>query len=265
MNKALRTPVIAGNWKMNLLPSQTGAYVEELKAATAGADCSAPSGHDACGVVLCVPFTGLSAAIEAAAGSRLKIGAQNCHWAGSGAYTGEVSAAMLGDLGVEYVIIGHSERRALFGDTDETVQKRVRAALDAGLKAILCVGEVKEQRLQGVTLEVVRLQTKIALGGVTEAELRGVVIAYEPVWAIGTGLTATAAQANEANKWIRDLLAELYGQAVADTVVVQYGGSMNAANAAELLAQPDVDGGLIGGASLKAADFAVIVNAAGAA
>ena len=263
MNKTLRTPVIAGNWKMNLLPSQTGAFVKELKAATAEADCSAPSGRDACGVVLCVPYVNLCAAIGAAAGSHLKIGAQNCHWAESGAFTGEVSAAMLKDLGVEYVIVGHSERRAYFGDTDQTVHGRTRAALDAGLKVILCVGEVKEERLQGVTLEVVRLQTKIALGGVTEAELRGVVIAYEPVWAIGTGLTATAAQANEVCLAIRDFLAEFYGRDAADAAVIQYGGSMNAGNAAELLAQPDVDGGLIGGASLKAADFAAIVAAAG--
>ena len=254
MNKTLRTPVIAGNWKMNLLPSQTGAFVEELKSATAGADC---------GVVLCTPYVNLSAALEAAAGSHLKIGAQNCHWAEKGAFTGEISAAMLRDLGVEYVIIGHSERRAYFGDTNETVRDRVRAGLDAGLKVILCVGEVIQERQQGITIEVVRLQTKIALGGVSEAELRNIIIAYEPVWAIGTGLTATAAQANEVNLAIRDLLAELYGQTAADATVIQYGGSMNAANAAELLAQPDVDGGLIGGASLKAEDFAAIVKAAG--
>jgi len=254
MNKTLRTPVIAGNWKMNLLPSQTGAYVEQLKRLTAGASCD---------VALCVPFTGLPAALAVAGGSHLKIGAQNCHWAGNGAFTGEVSAAMLKDLGVEYVIIGHSERRALFGDTNETVHDRVRAALDAGLKVILCVGEVMRERQQGVTVEVVRLQTKIALGGVSEAELRGIIIAYEPVWAIGTGLTATAAQANEVNLAIRCLLAELYGQDAADATVIQYGGSMNAANAAQLLAQPDVDGGLIGGASLKAEEFAAIVKAAG--
>ena len=254
MNKTLRTPVIAGNWKMNLLPSQTAAYVEQLKPLTAGA---------ACGVVLCVPYTGLPAALEAAKGSHLKIGAQNCSWADKGAFTGEVAAVMLKDMGVEYVIIGHSERRTLFGDTNETVHDRTRAALDAGLKVILCVGEVLRERQQGITIEVVRLQTKIALGGVSEAELRDIVIAYEPVWAIGTGLTATAEQANEVSLAIRELLAELYNQAAADATVIQYGGSMNAANAAQLLAQPDVDGGLIGGASLKAADFAAIVKATG--
>ena len=250
----MRTPVIAGNWKMNLLPAQATALIDELKPLCAAANCD---------VVLCVPYISLPAAMAAAAGSNVKIGAQNCHWAASGAFTGEVSADMLKAVGVDYVIIGHSERRTLFGDTNETVRDRTRAALDAGLTVILCVGEVLDERKQGITYEVVRLQTKIALEGVSAEELARVIIAYEPVWAIGTGLTATAEQANEANKWIRDCVGELYGQVVADALIVQYGGSMNAANAAELLAQPDVDGGLIGGASLKAADFAAIVNAAG--
>jgi len=255
MNKTLRAPVIAGNWKMNLLPAGAKALVGELIPLTAGA---------ACEVVLCTPYIDLPTVLAAASGTNLKIGAQNCHWAEKGAFTGEVSAAMLKDIGVEYVIVGHSERRTLFGDTNETVALRTRAALDAGLKVILCVGEYLEQRQQNITMEVVRLQTKIALAGVSAEELRRrIVIAYEPVWAIGTGLTATAQQANEVNKAIRDLLAELYGQDTADRTVIQYGGSMNAANAAELLAQPDVDGGLIGGASLKAADFAAIVAAAG--
>jgi len=255
MNKSLRTPVIAGNWKMNLLPAEAAALVEALIPLTANADC---------GVVLCAPYIDLPAALAAAKDTNLKIGAQNCHWAEKGAFTGEIAAAMLADLGVEYVLTGHSERRTLFGDTDETVAKRTRAALDAGLKVILCVGEVLGERQQNITLEIVRLQTKIALAGVTAEELQNsVIIAYEPVWAIGTGLTATAEQANEVNKAIRDLLAELYGRDTADRAVIQYGGSMNAANAAELLAQPDVDGGLIGGASLKAADFAAIVAAAG--
>ncbi len=252
MNKSLRPAVIAGNWKMNMTPAAAAALIEETKPLVAGA---------ACDVVFCVPFVDLSAALEAAKGSNIKIGAQNCHWAASGAFTGEISAPMLKDIGVEYVIVGHSERRSYFGDTNETVAQRTRAALDAGLTVILCVGEYLEQRKQNITMEVVRSQTKIALAGVGAEELRRVIIAYEPVWAIGTGLTATAEQANEVNKGIRDLLAELYGQAVADTVVIQYGGSMNAANAAELLAQPDVDGGLIGGASLKSADFAAIVAA----
>ncbi len=253
MNKALRRPVIAGNWKMNKTPAEAKALIEEMKPLVAGADCD---------VVLCVPYVDLNAALEAAAGSNIQIGAENCHWAASGAFTGEVSAEMLKAMGVPYVIIGHSERRQYFGETDETVQKRVRAALDAGLTVILCVGEYLQQREQGITEEVVRLQTKIALGGVSAEELKKIIIAYEPVWAIGTGKTATAAQANEVNKAIRDCVAELYGKEAADALVVQYGGSMNAGNAAELLAQPDVDGGLIGGASLKAADFSVIVKAA---
>ena len=250
-----RRPVIAGNWKMNLLPAAATALVDELKPLCANANCD---------IVLCVPYLNIPAALAATAGSNLKVGAQNCHWAENGAFTGEVSAGMLKDAGVEYVIVGHSERRTLFGDTNETVARRTRAGLDAGLKVILCVGEVLQERQQNITLEIVRQQTKIALAGVTAEELQGrVVIAYEPVWAIGTGLTATAEQANEVNKALRDLLAELYSQDVAGRTVIQYGGSMNAANAAELLAQPDVDGGLIGGASLKAADFAAIVKAAG--
>ena len=193
---------------------------------------------------------------------RSHVGAQNCHWATSGAFTGEISAQMLAEMGVEYVIIGHSERRQYFGETDQTVNARTRAALDAGLKVILCVGEVLEQREQGVTEEVVSMQTKIALGGVSEQELQNIVIAYEPVWAIGTGKTATADQAEEVCAAIRKVVGELYGEDAARGLTVQYGGSMNAENAAELLAKPDVDGGLIGGASLKADQFAVIVGAA---
>ncbi len=253
MNKALRKAVIAGNWKMNKTPAETKAIIEEMKPLVAGADCD---------VVLCVPYIDVFAAMEAAEGSNIKIGVENCHWAESGAFTGEVSAKMLKEIGVPYVIIGHSERRQYFGETDVTVQKRTRAALDAGLTVILCVGEYLEQRNQGITEEIVRMQTKIALGGVSEAELANIIIAYEPVWAIGTGVTATAEQANEVNHAIRECVAELYGKAAADKMVVQYGGSMNAANADELLAQEDVDGGLIGGASLKAADFSIIVKAA---
>ncbi len=238
---------------MNKTPSEAKALIEEMKPLVAGADCD---------VVLCVPYVDVFAAMEAAEGSNIKIGVENCHWAESGAFTGEISATMLKEIGVPYVIIGHSERRQYFGETDVTVQKRVRAALDAGLTVILCVGEYLEQREQGVTAEVVRMQTKIALGGVSEAELANIIIAYEPVWAIGTGKTATAEQANEVNAEIRKCVAELYGKAAGDKLVVQYGGSMNAKNADELLAQEDVDGGLIGGASLKAQDFSVIVKAA---
>ena len=245
--------VIAGNWKMNKTPAEATALINEIKPLVADA---------ACDVVVGVPFVDLPAALEAVKGSKIGVAAQNCHWEKSGAYTGEISADMLATMGVGYVILGHSERRTYFGDTDETVQKRMRAALDAGLTVILCVGEYLTQREQGVTNEVVAMQTKIALGGVSAEEMARVIIAYEPVWAIGTGRTATAEQANEVCAMIRETIAGLYDGAVADAVTVQYGGSMNAANAAELLAQSDVDGGLIGGASLKAADFSVIVAAA---
>ena len=253
MNKKLRKVVIAGNWKMNKTPAEAAELVAQLKPQVASADCD---------VVICVPFVDLPAALEATKGSNIKVGAQNCHWESNGAYTGEISAPMLKAMNVEYVIIGHSERRQYFGETDVTVNKRVKAALAAGLKVILCVGEMLEQREQGVTVELVAMQTKIALGGVSADEMKNIIIAYEPVWAIGTGKTATAEQANEVNLAIRETVTALYGKAVGDATVVQYGGSMNAANASELLAQPDVDGGLIGGASLKPVDFAVIVSAA---
>nr|WP_317413701.1 triose-phosphate isomerase [uncultured Solibaculum sp.] len=253
MNKALRKAVIAGNWKMNKNRKEASALIGELKEKVANAGCD---------VVICVPYTNLETALSSTAGSNIKVGAENCHWAKSGAFTGEVSADMLAEMGVQYVIIGHSERRQYFGETDTTVQQRVRAALDAGLTVILCVGEMLEQREQGITSELVAMQTKIALGGVSEEEMSRIIIAYEPVWAIGTGRTATAEQANEVCKLIRDTIASLYSQKVADATTIQYGGSMNAGNAADLLAQPDVDGGLIGGASLKAPDFATIVEAA---
>ncbi|HZJ78006.1 MAG TPA: triose-phosphate isomerase [Clostridia bacterium] len=253
MNKQLRRAVIAGNWKMNKTPEQTKQLIGEIKPLVKNADCD---------VIVCVPYIDLFAALEATKGSNIKVGAENCHWAESGAFTGEISAQMLKDCGVPYVIIGHSERRTYFGETDETVCNRTRAALSAGLKVILCVGEYLEQRQNNVTMEVVRSQTKVALKGVSEAELENIIIAYEPVWAIGTGLTATAQQANEVSKEIRDLVCELYSKSAADKIVIQYGGSMNAKNAQELLSQPDVDGGLIGGASLNAPDFAAIVEAA---
>lgn len=248
-----RNYIIAGNWKMNKTPAEAKKLIDEIKPLVSAATCK---------VVVGVPFIDLPAALEATAGSNIGVAAQNCYWEKSGAFTGEVSADMLRDMGVQYVILGHSERRTYFGDTDLTVQKRVRGALDAGLTAILCVGETLEQREQDITGEIVALQTKIALGGVSAEEMSRVVIAYEPVWAIGTGRTATAQQANEVCALIRGVLSGLYGAEVADQAMIQYGGSMNAANAAELLAQPDVDGGLIGGASLKAPDFAAIVTAA---
>ena len=253
MNKAVRKAVIAGNWKMNKTPAEAKELITAI----------APLVKDAgCDVVACVPYVDIATAIEAAKGTNIKIGAENCHWAVSGAFTGEISAEMLKACGVEYVITGHSERRTYFGDTDVTVQKRTRAALDAGLTVIVCVGEYLEQREQGITDELVAMQTKIALGGVTEEELKRIIIAYEPVWAIGTGKTATAEQANEVCAVIRKTIAELYCENCANAITIQYGGSMNAKNADELLSQPDVDGGLIGGASLKAPDFAAIVTAA---
>ena len=253
MNKALRSAVIAGNWKMNKTPSEAKTLIEELKPLVANAGC---------GVVICVPFVDLQVALEATAGTNIKVGAQNCHFEKSGAFTGEISADMLKEMGVEYVVLGHSERRQYFGETDVTVNKRTLAALNAGLKAIVCVGEKLEDREQGITEELVALQTKIALQGVSKQALKNVIIAYEPVWAIGTGKTATAEQANEVCAAIRATVAKVYDQEAADGLTIQYGGSMNAGNAAELVVQPDVDGGLIGGASLKAPDFAVIVDAA---
>jgi triosephosphate isomerase len=250
----MRRKVIAGNWKMNKNQSETKALITELKPLVWDASCT---------VICCVPFTSIAAATEAASGSDIKIAAQNCHWAASGAFTGEISADMLAEMGVEYVVIGHSERRQYFGETDETVNKRVRAALDAGLTVILCVGELLEQREAGITEEVCTKQTTIALAGISNAELSRVIIAYEPVWAIGTGKTATNEQADEACGCIRDVVAKLYDKTAAEQIIIQYGGSMNAANAAELLAMQNVDGGLIGGASLKAQDFSVIVKAAG--
>ena len=253
MNKATRKAVIAGNWKMNKTPAQAAALINEMKPLVADADCK---------VVLCVPFIDIPAAVEAAKGSNIEIGAENVHFKANGAYTGEISAEMLVEAGVKYVVIGHSERRQYFGETDQTVNARVKTALEAGLKVILCVGELLQEREEGITAEIVSLQTKIALQGVDADALKNVIIAYEPVWAIGTGKTATAEQADEVCGIIRAVIASLYDATAADGITVQYGGSMNAKNAAELLAKEHVDGGLIGGASLKSEDFSIIVNAA---
>ena len=253
MKKEMRKAVIAGNWKMNKTPAETTALINEMKPLVAGADCE---------VVLCVPFVDIFAATEAAKGSNIKIGAENCHFKESGAYTGEVSADMLVASGVEYVVIGHSERRQYFGETDQTVNLRTLAALNAGLKPIVCVGETLEQRELGYTETLLKFQTKMALTNVSAEDLKNVIIAYEPVWAIGTGVTATADQADEGNGFVRAAIAEAYGAEVAETVTIQYGGSMNAKNADELVSKVNVDGGLIGGASLKAEDFSVIVKAA---
>lgn len=253
MNKTLRKAIVAGNWKMNNDRNAAKKLITELNPLVKDATCE---------VVLCVPYTNLETALSLCEGTNMHVGAENCHWAKSGAFTGEISAEMLAEMGVEYVIIGHSERRQYFGETDQTVQARVRAALDAGLKVILCVGEVLEQREQGITEEVVALQTKVALGGVSEEELSRIVIAYEPVWAIGTGKTATADQAEEVCAFIRSVVAKLYSKAAADALTIQYGGSMKPGNAKELLSKEDVDGGLIGGAALVASDFAAIIEAA---
>ena len=250
----MRRTVIAGNWKMNMTPAQTKAFITELAPMVAG--------MDKCDIVLCVPYVDIAAAVEAAKGTNIKIGAENVHFAESGAYTGEISAKMLLEIGTEYVVIGHSERRQYFGETDETVNLRTKAALAAGLKVILCLGEVKDERLNGITNEVVRMQTKLDLLGVSAEDMKNVIIAYEPVWAIGTGLTATPEQADETCGAIRATLAEIYGAEVAESTTIQYGGSMNDANAAELLAKANVDGGLIGGASLKTDKFTAIVKAA---
>ena len=254
MNPAKRRTVIAGNWKMNFTPDEATAFINEIKPMVAG--------KDNCDVIFCAPYVTISAAMKAAEGSNIKIGAENVHYEEKGAYTGEVSANMLKAIGVEYVIIGHSERRQYFGETDTTVNLRTKAALAAGMKVILCLGEVKEQRLAGITNEVVAMQTKLDLADIDAEALKNVIIAYEPVWAIGTGLTATPEQAEETCGEIRKVLADMYGADVAETVTIQYGGSMNDANAAELLAKPNVDGGLIGGASLVAKKFTAIVDAA---
>ncbi|MBR5976855.1 MAG: triose-phosphate isomerase [Clostridia bacterium] len=253
MKKEVRKAVIAGNWKMNKTPSEATALINEMKPLVAGADCD---------VVLCVPFVDIAAAVEAAKGSNIKIGAENVHFKESGAFTGEVSAKMLKEAGVEYVVIGHSERRQYFGETDQTVNLRTLAALSEGLKPIVCVGETLEQRELGYTETLLKFQTKMALTNVTADQMKDVIIAYEPVWAIGTGVTATDDQADEGNGFVRAAVEEIYGKDVAEATTVQYGGSMNAGNAEGLLSKVNVDGGLIGGASLKSADFSTIVKAA---
>ncbi len=253
MNKELRKAVIAGNWKMNKTRPEAKALIEELIPIAEKATCE---------VVICVPFTNLETAVNLTADTNIKVGAENVHFEKSGAFTGEISADMLTELGVEYVIIGHSERRQYFGETDETVNKRTKAALAAGLKPIVCVGELLWERECNITEEVIARQIKLDLFDVSAEDVKKTIIAYEPVWAIGTGKTATSVQAEEVCGFIREQLAKIYDKETADAVTIQYGGSMNPKNAAELLAQPDVDGGLIGGASLKAADFGVLLDAA---
>ncbi len=246
-----RRRIIAGNWKMNMTPSEAVALCATLKDLVV---------NDAVDVVYCVPAIDIVPVAEAVKGTNVHLGAENFYIEDKGAYTGEISAPMLKDAGVEYVIIGHSERREYFKEDDAFLNKKVRKALEAGIVPILCCGESLEQREMNVTMDWIRLQIKSDLAGVTADQVKGMVIAYEPIWAIGTGKTATSDQAQEVCKGIRDCIAEMYDEATAEAVRIQYGGSMNAANAAELLAKPDIDGGLIGGASLKA-DFGQIVNA----
>ena len=254
MNRRYRKTIIAGNWKMNKTASETKKFAEELKALLPKAKW--------CDVVVCVPAVNISTAIKAFKDARVSVGAQNVFFEKSGAYTGAVSADMLKDLGVKYVLVGHSERRQYFCETDTTVNKTVHAVLNAGMNPIICVGESLEQRETGITDEWIALQVKSALYGVPADKLRRCIIAYEPIWAIGTGKTAPAAQPAEVCTFIRTTVRHLYGARIARSITIQYGGSMKPANAAELLGQPDIDGGLIGGAALNAADFVEIINAA---
>ncbi len=247
----MRKPIIAGNWKMNKTPEEAAQLIAELVPLVKDAQCD---------VVVCPPAVCFAAVKPIIEGTNVKLGAQNVHFAAKGAYTGELSADMLKASGCQYVIIGHSERRQYFGETDKTVNKRTVAAVKAGLIPIVCVGEMKDEREEGYTDAIVSYQTLMALTGLTAEEVAGVVVAYEPVWAIGTGLTATDEQANETIGVIRAAIAGKYGQETADQVRIQYGGSMKGSNVKGLMAQPEIDGGLIGGASLKAADFAQVVN-----
>ncbi|MDD3612992.1 MAG: triose-phosphate isomerase [Clostridiales bacterium] len=247
----MRKPIIAGNWKMNKTPEEAASMVKELAPLVKDSDID---------IVLCAPFVSLQATLDAAAGTNIKVGAQNMHWEENGAYTGEVSPTMLNALGVEYVIIGHSERREYFAETDETVNKKVHSALAHGLKPIICVGETLEQREEGITQELVQGQTEAALKGLSADDVKKCVIAYEPIWAIGTGKTATSEDANNVISYIRSTVKKVYGEEAANAIRIQYGGSMKPENAADLMAMSDIDGGLVGGASLKAEDFANIIN-----
>ena len=252
MNKAKRSAVIAGNWKMNMTPAETTDFMKAL----------APKVADVkeAKVVLCVPFVDIAAAVEATKGTNIEIGAENVHMEEKGAYTGEISGKMLASCGVGYVIVGHSERRQYFGETDATVNGRAKAGLANGLKVIVCVGETLTEREQGVTFETVARQTKIALLVISAEDMKNIIIAYEPVWAIGTGRTATPEQAEEMCAFIRNTLIDMYGEDTADQVIIQYGGSVKPANATEIMNMDEIDGALVGGASLKAGDFMDIID-----
>ncbi len=247
----MRKKVIAGNWKMNMLPDETITYIDKLAKLVKDTENE---------VILCVPYTDLFYALLTAQNTNIKIGAQNMHFEEKGAYTGEVSPKMLKAINVEYVIIGHSERRQYFNETDETVNKKIKSAFEYGLKPIVCVGETLEQREAGKATEIITKQTELALQGLTNEQVENTIIAYEPIWAIGTGKTATSEDANNAIKDIRNKIAQNYGQNVADGVIIQYGGSVKAKNAKELFSMSDIDGGLVGGASLDAEEFSNIVN-----
>lgn len=247
----MRKKVIAGNWKMNKLPNEAMAFIEELAPLVKNTENE---------VILCVPYTDLFYSLLTAQETNIKIGAQNMHFEESGAYTGEVSGKMLKSIGVEYVIIGHSERRQYFAETDESVNKKIKAAFLNGLKPIVCVGETLEQREEGKTVEIITKQTQLALDGLTNEQVENTIIAYEPIWAIGTGKTATSEDANNSIKEIRNKIGKIYGQNTADRVIIQYGGSVKSSNAKELFEMSDIDGGLVGGASLKAEEFSKIVN-----
>ena len=247
----MRRKVIAGNWKMNMLPDETIKFIEEF----------APLVKDTENeVILCVPYTDLFYALLNVQGTNIKIGAQNMHFEEKGAYTGEISPQMLKSINVEYVIIGHSERRQYYNETDETVNKKIKSAFNVGLKPIVCVGEALEERETGKTAEIITNQTRLALDGLTNEQVENTIIAYEPIWAIGTGKTATSEDANNSIKEIRNKIAEIYGQNTASRVIIQYGGSVKSSNAKELFTTSDIDGGLVGGASLKAEEFSKIVN-----
>jgi len=247
----MRRKVIAGNWKMNMLPNEAMAFIEQLTPLVKDTENE---------VILCVPYIDLFYSLLSAQNTNIKIGAQNMHFEESGAYTGEVSGQMLKCIGVEYVIIGHSERRQYFAETDETVNKKIKAALKNELKPIVCVGETLEQRESGKTQEIITTQTRLALEGLNSDEVKNVIIAYEPIWAIGTGKTATSEDANNSIKSIRKEIENLYGSEVAEEIIIQYGGSVKSSNARELFTTSDIDGGLVGGASLKAEEFAKIVE-----
>ena len=247
----MRKKIIAGNWKMNMLPDEAIRFISELEPLVKNTENE---------VVLCVPYTDLFYAVLTAQNTNIKIGAQNMHWEESGAYTGEVSGKMLKSIGVEYVIIGHSERRQYFAETDETVNKKLKSAFKYGLKPIVCVGETLEQREAGKAETIVTTQIERDLDGLTNEQVQNTIIAYEPIWAIGTGKTATSEDANNIIKTIREKIANIYGQNVSNGVIIQYGGSVKAANAKELFSMSDIDGGLVGGASLKFDEFSKIVN-----